>query len=88
MKGFAIFLTVLICLLVGTAVTLLILIISLSRKIARTQDNVRVVRQRITDVTDTVTMLTSGLALFGGLVAKFNSIKRKVSKKDQSRGKK
>ena len=82
MKGFAIFLTILLCLLVGTAVTLLVLIISVSRKITRTQANVRTLSQRVAEITDTLTAASSLVALFGSVSARYKA--RGKSKKQKS----
>lgn len=84
MKGFAIFLTVVICLLVATGVTLLIVIIGLSRKIAHTQKNVSTLRQRTTEVMDAVAFVSSGVALVGGVMAKIDSIRRSDVKREAS----
>ena len=84
MKGFAIFLTVVICLLVATGVTLLIVIIGLSRKIAHTQKNVSTLRQRTTEVMDAVAFVSSGVTLVGGVMAKIDSIRRSDVKREAS----
>lgn len=86
MKGFAIFLTIIICLLVGTAVTLMILIIGLTRKIAHTQKNVSALRQRTTEIMDTVTFVTSGAALVSGVISKIDSIRHSRMKKGVKHG--
>ena len=87
MRGFAIFLTVVICLLVATAVTLLIVIIGLSRKIAHTQKNVSTLRQRTAEVMDTVAFVSSGAALISGLLGKLDSVRwggiKKEAKNDK-----
>lgn len=86
MEGFVIFLTIIICLLAGTAVTLLIVIIGLSHKIAHTQKNINTLRQRTTGVMDTVALVSSGATLVGGLMAKIDSARRGNAKKEAKHG--
>ena len=92
MTGLVIFLGILLALFVVAAIVLLVLIISLSRKISRTQQNVQIARKSVGELTDLISVGSSIAALAGsaaGIAKKFRARKTAKTRKasDERTGK-
>ena len=92
MSGFVVFLSIILGILVISAAVLIFLIVSLTRKISRTQKNVRTLKNRFNEISDFVALASSISALAGGLIGHLKVVKDKFSKKkgqnDRSQAKK
>ena len=67
---------------------LICLIASLSRKIARTQQNVQTTQRNISELTDAVSAMSSVVAIVGMTMGVFKNIRQGVANKRAKYGKK
>ena len=83
MNGLAIFLTIILALLVVLAIILVTLVISISHKIAKTQQSVKLIHQRIVNLTDIATIVSSISALVGVLLTKSGARRKERGSEDR-----
>ena len=81
MTGVVIFLGTVLVVFVVAAIVLIGLIVSLSRKISRTQRNVQVAQQNIDDLTNAVSVASSVAAIFGTSAGVLKNIQRSIHRK-------
>ena len=71
MNGLVIFLGALLVILLSVAIVLVVLIINITRKISHAQQNVKTIRQKVTELSDIAKITSSVATLVGGFVAKY-----------------
>ena len=88
MMGLVIFLGIVLAIFIVSAIVLVCLITSLSRKIAQTQQNVQSTRRSVGDLTDAISVASSAAAIFGTTVGVLHNFKQSISNKKAKYGKK
>ncbi len=86
MSGLVIFLSTILAIFAVATIVLVVLIVSVSRKIARTEQNAKTIWQRVRELSDIMTVTSSVVALIGGIAGKINVIRAK--KRSKTHGKK
>lgn len=87
MSGLIVFLSILAALLVVVTAVLVFLVISVTWKISHTQKNIQTIQARTHEITETISVASSAIALSGSVMGFFKNIGKKRSRFNKKSGK-